>query len=221
MLGRFLSFDSFAGKPIQPISLHRYFYANVDPINMIDPSGKVSLGEISLTNNVQGTLNTIGTPNIIRQVAGRAAQKAGETFENQIFNAIKNCLKPGANIRRVNKADDFRDISGRLAMPDFLLSIGKTFKVLEVKTKLPTGKIPEALDRAAKQLEAALLQKYPTAILSQVKHRSNTLSKRKDEIEKLITSGAGFASFLNGTLAVVSFIGEFVIEECVENTLGF
>lgn len=35
--GRFLSMDSFDGIPQDPITLHKYLYANVDPVNMIDP----------------------------------------------------------------------------------------------------------------------------------------------------------------------------------------
>jgi len=104
-------------------------------------------------------------------------------------------------------------------MPDFLLSIGNQFKVLEVKTKLPSGKIPEVLERSAKQLDAALRAKYPTAILSKTKHRDSTFSRRKDQIENMLGQSAGLATYLNGTLAVIAFIGEFVIEECVENAL--
>ncbi|WP_057245511.1 RHS repeat-associated core domain-containing protein [Duganella sp. Root198D2] len=42
--GRFVSMDRFTGVPSQPISLHRYAYANDDPVNMVDPSGNETLG---------------------------------------------------------------------------------------------------------------------------------------------------------------------------------
>jgi hypothetical protein len=185
----------------------------------------MSLQETSAASSVNSTLNSIATPNIARQFSGSAANNAGKAFENQIFNAIKSCLKPGANIQQIKgrfgKKLNLTDASGRLAMPDFLLSIGNKFKILEVKTKLPTGRIAESLDRAAKQLDAALRAKYPTAILSKTKHHDSTFARRKDEIERMLGQNAGMATYLNGTLAVVSFIGEFVIEECVENALGF
>ncbi|HMG75196.1 MAG TPA: PKD domain-containing protein [Pyrinomonadaceae bacterium] len=38
--GRFLSMDSFEGDLADPISLHKYLYANADPVDKTDPSGK-------------------------------------------------------------------------------------------------------------------------------------------------------------------------------------
>jgi RHS repeat-associated protein len=220
--GSFMSVDPAWGRPTDPQTLNRYVYAESDPVQISDPSGAIGVGgDTGAALSVQGTLNSIAVPNVGRQFAGSAANSAGRAFENQIFNAIKSCLKPGANIRKITKADDFRDAAGRLAMPDFLLSIGGKFKVLELKTKLPTSKISEALERAAKQLDAALQAKYPTAILSKTKHRDSTFAKRKDDIEALLGQNAGLATYLNGTFAVMSFIAEFVVEECVENALGF
>src|SRR6266851_8072056 len=38
-VGRFTSFDDFAGHSTHPQSLNKYGYANGDPINVFDPSG--------------------------------------------------------------------------------------------------------------------------------------------------------------------------------------
>jgi RHS repeat-associated protein len=51
-LGRFLSPDPFAGTRGQPQSLTDYVYANADPVNFSDPSGLVSLNEISLSTKI-------------------------------------------------------------------------------------------------------------------------------------------------------------------------
>lgn len=105
-------------------------------------------------------------------------------------------------------------------MPDFLLSIAGKFKILEVKTKLPSSRLPEAIERAAKQLDAAIHNKYQVGILSKTTHRDSTLARRKDAIENLLGSNAGLATYLNGTLAVVEFVAEYVAEECLANALG-
>ena len=42
-IGRFLSFDSYQGNQFDPISLHKYLYANGDPIDNTDPTGKFTL----------------------------------------------------------------------------------------------------------------------------------------------------------------------------------
>ena len=38
-IGRFATMDSFRGFSQDPVSLHKYLYANADPVNLVDPSG--------------------------------------------------------------------------------------------------------------------------------------------------------------------------------------
>jgi len=38
--GRFLSSDSYEGNNEDPLSLHKYLYAQCDPVDHVDPSGK-------------------------------------------------------------------------------------------------------------------------------------------------------------------------------------
>ena len=63
--GRFISQDPFEGRNDDPVSLHRYLYANADPVNYIDPTGKDSLVETIVTFAViniirYSTLVTVG-----------------------------------------------------------------------------------------------------------------------------------------------------------------
>ncbi len=58
--GRFHTLDSFEGVNLDPISLHKYLYANANPLLFIDPSGKIAtLRDLSLTTFVIGTLSGI------------------------------------------------------------------------------------------------------------------------------------------------------------------
>jgi RHS repeat-associated protein len=43
--GRFLSADQFEGFKDYPLSLHKYLYASADPVNNIDPSGYMTIGD--------------------------------------------------------------------------------------------------------------------------------------------------------------------------------
>jgi hypothetical protein len=51
-----VSEDAFKGREMDPASLHKYLYANADPLYFIDPSGNFSLGEISITIGIATTL---------------------------------------------------------------------------------------------------------------------------------------------------------------------
>ena len=54
--GRFVSMDSYGGSIYDPTSLHKYLYANADPIGFSDPSGYYSLSEMSTTISVEAVL---------------------------------------------------------------------------------------------------------------------------------------------------------------------
>jgi RHS repeat-associated protein len=56
-VGRFISSDSWQGNIFEPITLHKYVYANLDPINLWDPTGNfvISLERLG-TVSIQSSL---------------------------------------------------------------------------------------------------------------------------------------------------------------------
>lgn len=48
-IGRFLTRDPFEGTIDRPVSLHRYLYANANPIAFTDPTGRESLASLTVT----------------------------------------------------------------------------------------------------------------------------------------------------------------------------
>ena len=50
--GRFMSRDTFQGNIENPISLHRYLYANANPISFVDPTGNVSLAGLMVAQGI-------------------------------------------------------------------------------------------------------------------------------------------------------------------------
>jgi len=54
--GRFWTMDTYEGRSHDPISLHKYLYANSDPVNYADPSGMFSLSEMMATVSNVGSL---------------------------------------------------------------------------------------------------------------------------------------------------------------------
>ena len=47
--GRFMTMDSFEGEPTNPLSLHKYTFAENDPVNKTDPTGHEALVGLSLS----------------------------------------------------------------------------------------------------------------------------------------------------------------------------
>ncbi|WGO96915.1 choice-of-anchor A family protein [Saccharophagus degradans] len=58
-VGRFTQMDTWMGNNHDPITLHKYLYANADPGNMVDPTGNFSIGSTMTAVNIVGTL--VGT----------------------------------------------------------------------------------------------------------------------------------------------------------------
>ncbi|WP_143821127.1 RHS repeat-associated core domain-containing protein, partial [Motiliproteus sp. MSK22-1] len=56
--GRFTQQDSWMGNSQDPITLHKYLYANADPVSYTDPTGNFSLGSIGAASNIQRILAT-------------------------------------------------------------------------------------------------------------------------------------------------------------------
>jgi hypothetical protein len=69
-----LSEDPYEGEMEGPVSLHRYLYANGGPVNGVDPSGRMTLGEMNAVMNNIGTLSrmSLRVINLIDKVKGTA-----------------------------------------------------------------------------------------------------------------------------------------------------
>ncbi|MGC4114782.1 MAG: RHS repeat-associated core domain-containing protein [Myxococcales bacterium] len=60
--GRFVSSDTFSGSSALPVSLHKYFYANANPLRYIDPTGKMSLGGMMAATSMLESLAMLASP---------------------------------------------------------------------------------------------------------------------------------------------------------------
>jgi len=57
---RFSVSDTHQGVVSDPISLHKYLFANANPIMGIDPSGRFTIGDVAMTTGINAVLGGIG-----------------------------------------------------------------------------------------------------------------------------------------------------------------
>ncbi|RLA08078.1 MAG: hypothetical protein DRQ54_04680, partial [Gammaproteobacteria bacterium] len=71
--GRFVSRDPFQGVNSNPLSLHKYLYANANPVTFSDPSGMFSIVEFSIASTTLGTIQ--------------------KSYNKMLFNILKSSAK--------------------------------------------------------------------------------------------------------------------------------
>ena len=78
--GRFASVDPFQGDPESPVSLHRYLYADQSPVSKSDPSGRLTLVEVSSSVSIAGTIgaNLFLASSFMNAVFGTQTMGQGE-----------------------------------------------------------------------------------------------------------------------------------------------
>ncbi|HEV2706799.1 MAG TPA: RHS repeat-associated core domain-containing protein [Pyrinomonadaceae bacterium] len=54
--GRFWTMDWYEGRALEPLSLHKYLYAHADPVNNLDPTGFLTVSDLSTTQQIQSVL---------------------------------------------------------------------------------------------------------------------------------------------------------------------
>lgn len=96
--GTFISMDSYPGSTGDPVSLHKYLYANANPVMYTDPSGYFSLAECSAVTSIQSALNSMHQITAIRNII-RWADAACTVYDTAM--EIRNVLLGGGSIEDV------------------------------------------------------------------------------------------------------------------------
>ncbi len=132
-IGRFSQQDSYQGNNQEPISLHKYLYANGNPLMYSDPTGHESLaGEMA---GIEGE----GVQTAISTASARAEtlainRVAGKALEADIESLISEAL-PQAMVRSQIRLVG----AGGPRVLDLLVQVGDRLVQIEVKTNLPMG----------------------------------------------------------------------------------
>jgi RHS repeat-associated protein len=140
--GRFTQQDTYMGNNSNPITLHKYLYANADPVRYTDPTGNFgfSLGELGTTIRIMATQSTIaiaraGTK-LTRAIVklGSQASKFGKTaiIRVQYMNRVSKLRNIASQMRKNGKsAEEIAKVLNRKRR-----ALGRLFKnVTDAKTR--------------------------------------------------------------------------------------
>lgn len=90
--GTFISMDSYQGSLYDPISLHKYLYANANPVTYTDPSGYFSLPELSAGMTMSQVLSSswkfIGLNTLIGSLTGAAVGAVDSILGGNNFSTV-------------------------------------------------------------------------------------------------------------------------------------
>ncbi|MCU7841781.1 MAG: hypothetical protein KZQ94_20695, partial [Candidatus Thiodiazotropha sp. (ex Troendleina suluensis)] len=170
--GRFTQQDTWMGNNYDPVTLHKYLYANADPGNMVDPSGNFSLGSFGTAFNILGRLTTIATStyDVFQIASGEkefSAKELGMTilfsrlplktvqrflrkacaknsFEGETLVSTETGLVPITNIKIGDKVWAFNEETGEKSLQEVVHLIqGEGDKTI-VDITIETGEVIQA-----------------------------------------------------------------------------
>ncbi|MBQ0775888.1 MAG: RHS repeat-associated core domain-containing protein, partial [Gammaproteobacteria bacterium] len=110
--GRFTQQDTWMGRNNDPITLHKYLYANADPANGIDPSGHSGLFSFSTAMNISARLATTAIANYPRATSlVQIAAQVATPLELAALSPVSAGLVGGgtvglAALRHLDKAEN-------------------------------------------------------------------------------------------------------------------
>jgi RHS repeat-associated protein len=99
-IGRFTQQDTYMGNSQDPVSLHKYLYANANPVYYTDPSGNISLGSVMSAVNIGARLVTTASFNY----AKRTTSFTSRLIVNNFSSIWKRAAGKLNNIRGASNA---------------------------------------------------------------------------------------------------------------------
>ncbi|MEX2475768.1 RHS repeat-associated core domain-containing protein [Marinobacter sp.] len=95
--GRFTQMDTWMGNGQDPVTLHKYLYANADPANFTDPTGNFSLGNLSIGMNATVQLGgrAVGS-SALRMFVNRAITttiKQSGKLASHALKSVRACIR--------------------------------------------------------------------------------------------------------------------------------
>lgn len=103
-IGRFSSFDSWAGDPYAPVTLHKFLYCANDPLNKIDPTGESFLADLSIGMQLY-TMQIVRVAAPVLYLVNRVSQRLSSIqFQQAIQSVTSGVWRLSGNLQPLRLA---------------------------------------------------------------------------------------------------------------------
>ena len=106
--GRFTTMDTWMGVNSDPVTLNKYAYGNLDPVNYIDPTGNFGLTSLSAGINVRGVLATTSFArygfSLVQSIGSRAVVNSTLGMVRSFSSQINRFINGGKKVANIGSA---------------------------------------------------------------------------------------------------------------------
>ena len=145
--GVFLSMDTYQGNMHDPASLHKYMYANANPITNTDPTGYFSYGDVQTAMGIDNILEGARNQNYFQMLVGIRKAVNFIRMTSGFINAFTSALlgdTEGALMHLANGIIAFADYSGICGWAAVAKTLTKVLAAYDIYTRM--DKMSEAVD---------------------------------------------------------------------------
>ena len=189
--GTFISMDSYQGSMFDPVSLHKYLYANANPVMCSDPTGYFTLADMNVSEAINSALDKIMTPNfmgILRKINTIASiyDTGRQIFQtltdpnlsaDEVLGAVARGIVTSLFLNQMCKIKGIGPIIGKV-----LLGLGYVSQLQSIQEAAEAGEWDLVAARTA-QLFIDLLSLHQSCFTGDTLVATEDGQKRIDEIE--------------------------------------
>jgi RHS repeat-associated protein len=124
--GRFQSRDSFQFALSTPITLHRYLYANLNPVTNVDPSGLYTINDGTSAAAINGTLNAVKIQRFFAIRDRLQLVLALANFSFGVASLVSNSLEAVGKVTQTARFPDGSELSLGFAVMKSNAEVGYT-----------------------------------------------------------------------------------------------
>ncbi len=171
LTGRFWNQDSYEGSVTDPTSLHKYLYADSDPINNFDLTGNFSLAELSTAQGVDEVMNKMISATTLGLRIYRTAKSVADFIgiAKHAYNILMAVSDPSAAGMLRALESEITKAFGPANISSMLNGVSSAFSYIVSSWAGAVTRLEPELPMIAGQVSTYVLSKLPKYLAAEAK----------------------------------------------------